>query len=190
MRQHHVCIVDGYDGRGDSTDGAILRLTEGLSSRGWSWEVLRVREMEIGPCRGCFACWVKTPGQCILADDGRRVAESIMGSELTSWITPVTMGGYSAMLKNAVDRLIPLVLPYFTFVGREVHHVPRYRRYPSLLVVGCLEARDQQEESLFHSVVHRNATNLHAPSAEACIVSASDPQTLLGLDRSLEEVLA
>jgi multimeric flavodoxin WrbA len=25
--------------------------------------------MSIEPCRGCFICWVKTPGRCVTRDD-------------------------------------------------------------------------------------------------------------------------
>ena len=28
-----------------------------------------IRDRDIKPCLGCFACWNKTPGTCCLADD-------------------------------------------------------------------------------------------------------------------------
>ena len=46
------------------------------------------------------------------------------------------LGGYSSELKNAVDHLIPNILPFFANVDGETHHKPRYKRYAKLLIPG------------------------------------------------------
>jgi len=46
-------------------------------------------------------------------------------SELVVLLTPITFEGYCSELKKAVDRVIPLILPYFLFVRHEVHHIRR-----------------------------------------------------------------
>ena len=40
-----------------------------------SVEELHVASMKIGACKGCFACWQKTPGRCCINDDMQAVIE-------------------------------------------------------------------------------------------------------------------
>jgi len=170
MTARTACILDGGRRIGSDTAGACRETVDLLERRGWAADVLRLRDLDVAPCRGCFACWVKTPGLCIIDDIGREIAERVVRSEILVFVTPVTFGGYSSELKKGVDRLIPLILPYFTFVGREVHHIRRYRSYPSLLGIGVLPHPDEDEERIFRRLVRRNSINFHAPDAEACFV--------------------
>jgi hypothetical protein len=122
--------------------------------------------MNIKPCRGCFGCWVKTPGVCFSRDDMDRIMPHLAKSDWVVWITPVAFGGYGYHLKKAADRSIPILLPFFIRVGGEVHHPLRYphgeRR---LIVIGVQPARDPESERIFHGLVERNAINLHARPA-------------------------
>ena len=93
--------------------------------------------MEIRPCIGCFGCWVQTPGECLIDDAARQIAPAIIGSDLVIYLTPVTFGGYSSELKKALDRCICLILPFFTKIDGEMHHKPRYDRYPGCSGWAC-----------------------------------------------------
>lgn len=145
-------------------------------AKGWltasHWDVadLRLSELEIAPCIGCFGCWVKTPGICVIDDAGRDVAKAIVQSDLVAYLTPVLFGGYSYELKKAVDRSIPVISPLFMRVHGEVHHKKRYAHYPRLLALGWLDRQTIDEDELFQSVVERNAINMHAPKALAEIL--------------------
>jgi len=114
-------------------------IAQELRAAGFVPEILLLRDLDIAPCVGCFGCWIRTPGECVIPDAGRDVAKTVIRSDLTVFLTSVTFGGYSSELKKAVDRLIPLVSPYFRRVGGEVHHRPRYRCHPRLLGVGLLD---------------------------------------------------
>ncbi|MBN2526721.1 MAG: hypothetical protein JXR76_10025 [Deltaproteobacteria bacterium] len=35
--------------------------------------VFTLHQMSISRCTGCFGCWVKTPGQCVVADDSHQL---------------------------------------------------------------------------------------------------------------------
>jgi len=142
-----------------------------LEEAGASVQRLALGELAIGGCLGCFGCWVKTPGECVLDDDGRRVAREVIQSDLTAFVTPVTFGGYSSTLKAAVDRLIPLGSPFFRRIAGETHHRPRYARYPRLLGVGTLPEADAEAAELFCALVGRNALNLHAPEHAAGVLA-------------------
>jgi len=133
-----------------------------------------LRDMSIGPCRGCFACWVKTPGICALDDAGRETAQAFAQSDLAVFITPVTFGGYSSELKKAVDRLIPNISPFFMFKDGEIHHRPRYRKKQKLVVIGVLSGDDAQSVETFTTLVRRNAINMHSPYSAALVFQEGD----------------
>jgi len=46
----------------------------------------------LGSCTGCFQCWLKTPGLCVIDDDGRLLAGKFIQSDLVVLLTPVTFG--------------------------------------------------------------------------------------------------
>ncbi|MFC2078276.1 flavodoxin family protein [Candidatus Bipolaricaulota bacterium] len=189
MDERAACILDGASRGGLSSEAALARVDDALRERGWSPTVYRMRDLEVSPCRGCFACWVKTPGVCIIDDVAREIARTVARSALLVFVAPVTFGGYSSELKKAVDRLIPLILPYFTFVGREVHHIRRYPRYASLLGVGLLPRPDPKQEKVFRTLVRRNSINFHAPEAEVCFVYGDGTEGEPSFAEGLTEVI-
>ena len=98
--------------------------------------------------------------------------------DLLVFLTHVTFGGYSSELKKAVDRLIPLLSPFFVKIGREIHHRPRYPRYPPILGVGLLPVPDQEKEKIFRTLVERNAVNYHSPFHESVAIMPGQEETL------------
>ena len=94
-------------------------------------------------------------------------------SDCLLYLTPVAFGGYSSALKKAVDRFIPLVIPFFTQIQGETHHPPRYEHYPRMAAVGILEAPDEESERVFSTLVSRNAINFHSPAYAAGFVYTS-----------------
>jgi hypothetical protein len=186
-------ILDGGLGDGVDTRGAGEIVTDTLECEGWSVAALALREIDIAPCLGCFGCWIRTPGVCVIDDAGRDVARQMMHSDLLVYLTPLTFGGYSSELKKAVDRSIPNLSPFFRLVKGEVHHAKRYPRYPRLAGIGiCADRRaDPDEEELFETLVRRNAVNLHAPADAACVicVTEDDDITRRRIERALGEVI-
>lgn len=93
---------------------------------------LKLRNMDIKYCTGCFGCWVKTPGECLTADDSRTVRRESVNCDLLVFASPIIMGFTSAILKKTMDKMIPLVHPYIEIVEKECHHRKRYDKYPPL----------------------------------------------------------
>jgi hypothetical protein len=141
-----------------------------LASRGWELEPFVLRDLEIAYCVGCFGCWERNPGECVVDDAARDVARAMIQSDLVVYLTPVTFGGYSSQLKKAVDRINALIHPYVTKVRGETHHTARYGRYPRLLGVGIAPRPDPEGERLFTTLVARNAVHLHVPAQAAGVV--------------------
>ncbi len=96
-------ILDGAFA-GDETSAAVeADLVSALAARGWEVERIRLRDLTIAYCKGCFGCWVKTPGVCPTRDDAGVVTHAFVRSDLAVLVTPVVFGGYSSELKKALD---------------------------------------------------------------------------------------
>ena len=96
-----------------------------ISAEYEGWKVLS-DDSSIGPCIGCFGCWYKTPGRCVIHDGYDDIGELIHYADEVVVISRYTYGGFSAFVKNAFDRCIGYVLPQFEVVNGETHHKRRY----------------------------------------------------------------
>ena len=90
------------------------------------WDVVS-DQGSIRPCVGCFGCWTKQPGQCVIEDGYQHMARQIHAAEEITVLTRYTYGGFSPFVKNVFDRSIGVVLPFFEVVDGEMDH---QRRYP------------------------------------------------------------
>jgi multimeric flavodoxin WrbA len=158
------------DDRGALCRRAGSAATEEFAVQGWTARTFEPDGMVIKPCRGCFACWLKHPGTCAIKDDEEEYIKAYVASDAAVWITPITFGGYSSALKKALDRQIPVLLPFFIKTHGEVHHPQRYERRRSFAVVGTLPEPDAEAENIFRGLVQRNAMNLNPLRTEACVI--------------------
>lgn len=152
----------------EESDGQLI--IEELQKIGFDSEIIDPRNRGIASCSGCFGCWVKTPGICLTDDQARYIAKLAICCDLLVVITPVVFGCYSSEVKKALERLIPNISPFFLKINGEVHHKPRYPRYPSLVCIGILPGPDPESELIFRTLAGRNAINLHAPGHSAAII--------------------
>ena len=75
---------------------------------------LHVASMNIAACKGCFACWQKTPGICCIKDDMQKVIEKLIDADLILWSFPLYYFNVPGILKNLIDRQLPLSLPFMS----------------------------------------------------------------------------
>ena len=160
-------ILNGEKMNGLSLKHISESIKEELKTNDFEVNELLLKEKEIADCIGCFKCWVKTPGVCIIDDYGREVSAQVINSELLVFLTPVIFGSYSYQLKKAVDRILPLISPYFKKINGEIHHKKRYSKYPSLLGIGVIKEKDQPQIKIFKELVERNSINFHSPNFKA-----------------------
>jgi len=172
-------VLNGAESGDHASHTVYEIIASALEDIGWQVEPCILHEIKIASCRGCFGCWVKTPGICVIDDAGHDVARMVIQSDLVVLLTPVTFGGYSSELKKALDRIICLISPFFVKIGEEVHHKPRYERYPRLVGVGVLPHPDGESERVFKTLVGRNAINLHCPAhAGGVVLSTQGPDEM------------
>ena len=62
--------------------------------------------LTINNCMGCFHCWVKTPGKCIVRDDAIKTYPLIAKSENIIYVSKIKYGGYENEEKKIFEKLI------------------------------------------------------------------------------------
>lgn len=134
------------------------------------FKVNYVSEDMYKPCMGCFNCWIKTPGQCIIADTIREVSRDIMNFDVILLVTKVKYGCYSPGIKRILDRNIPSVLPFFKIVNGEMHHAPRYKKYPDIVVLGYGNDITSNEEITLQKLANANAINFQKKQAKTFVL--------------------
>jgi len=141
-------------------DNYLKNLSHLLESSKHTVTILKLREMDIRYCIGCFGCWLKTPGECIVKDGSHDICREYINSELVLFASPIIMGFTSALLKKAHDKLIPLILPYFEIVHNEFHHLSRYEKYPLMgLLLGKDKDTDEEDIKIISDIYWRDAIN-------------------------------
>jgi multimeric flavodoxin WrbA len=157
-----------------------------MKARGWQVKAFALAGMDIKPCRGCFSCWVKTPGRCVIEDDGQEaILHATAASDIVIWLTPITFGGYAPELKKALDRIIPILMPFFIKIRGKTHHPLRYPRRRRLLAIGTQRQLDSDSESVFRRLVERNALNMG--DVEATTLVFSGDVSLADMEKKLRE---
>jgi hypothetical protein len=110
------------------------------------------------PCRGCFHCWTKHPAACFMKDALRQVCRIIGQADELVIITKNLYGGYSADIKNVLDRSIGTSTPFSTYRGRQMHHTLRYGTHGLWKVIVYGEITEAEKAS-FRFLAERNAVN-------------------------------
>ncbi len=144
-----------------------------------------LRDMDLKCCTGCWSCWTKTPGRCAIKDDAEQIYPEIIDADLLVYASPIVCGFVTSRLKTIQDRLIPLILPYITFVHGEMHHVKRYPSYPAAACIFSLDDQSDTEDFEITSRMYRRfAINtwsdfLFAKTTETPPEEAADAAALL-----------
>lgn len=87
---------------------------------------ISVSRLDIRPCRGCFSCWNRTPGKCILNDDMAAVIEDLLWADVTIWSFPLYYFSIPGGLKNLMDRQLPMSLPFMSRESESGGHPSRF----------------------------------------------------------------
>lgn len=133
-------------------------------------KLIDLNEYNLKNCIGCFGCWVKTPGLCVIKDKNEEINSAFINSDFVIYVGRITYGSYSVTLKRSLDRLIPNISPFFKIINNEVHHKPRYKKYPQLIHVGYCTNITREEKDTFKDLVKANTVNLQKDKSSIFIV--------------------
>ncbi len=140
---------------------AATRTLEKLNA----YSVVIHADNQYAPCRGCFKCWLKNAGFCIMKDSLQHIGALIGQSDPLILVSRCCYGGYSSPFKAVLDRAIGDSLPFFTWRGGQTHHINRYPRRKLLRVCFYGECTEFERETA-KEVVERNRLNLDYEKAD------------------------
>ncbi len=98
---------------------------EGMEAAGAEVEIFYTKKLDIKPCQGELHCWVKTPGECFQKDDMAMLLPKIAQADVLVFATPVYVDGINGPMKNLLDRMLPLVQPFFELRDGHCRHPRR-----------------------------------------------------------------
>jgi multimeric flavodoxin WrbA len=108
--------IVGSPRRGCNTETLVDEILEGAKEGGISVEKVILDELEIRPCKGCFAC--SKTHKCVQDDDMNMLAAKMQNSAVWVLGTPIYWWGPSAQFKAFLDRWVSIRRN--TFRGKHV----------------------------------------------------------------------
>lgn len=138
-----------------------------------SIKFIDLSKLKIANCIGCFGCWTKTPGRCVIRDDAVNVYPYIAKSNSVLYISRVKYGGYDTTMKTMLERAIPVQQAFIRLVHGETHHIQRDVVQKRAVVVGY-GASSKEEQNLFCKLVARNANNMNFESFRVVFASEQE----------------
>ena len=118
--------------------------------------------LKIANCTGCFSCWTKTPGRCIIRDDATQVYPRIAESDTVLYVSRLKYGSYDTVMKTMLERAIPIQQAFIRIHHGETHHVQR-----------AVASKKATEYSIFRQLVSRNAHNMNFEHYEILFTTES-----------------
>lgn len=132
-------------------------------------------QLHIANCVGCFGCWVKTPGKCVIRDDAVRIYPRIAESSRVLYVSRIQFGSYDTPMKTMLERAIPVQQAFIRLWHGEAHHVQRRVLPKQATIIGYGDI-SVEEQSVFRRLVARNAYNMNFESYQVHFVSESNVQ--------------
>jgi multimeric flavodoxin WrbA len=112
-------------------------------------------------CIGCFGCWVKTPGACVIRDKYADMGKYLSKCREVIIISQCFYGGFSPFVKNVLDRSISYVHPFFKIKNGEMHHQRRYDNNVYMKVWFYGNKITEKEKRTARGIVKANCINLY-----------------------------
>lgn len=114
---------------------------------------------KISHCVGCFGCWVKTPGKCVIRDDATKIYPLIAKSKEVLYVSHVKYGSYDTPMKTMLERAIPVQQAFLRIHHGETHHVQREVKPKKATIIGYGELSEDEKE-VFKQLIQRNVHNM------------------------------
>ncbi|MBC8431475.1 MAG: NAD(P)H-dependent oxidoreductase [Desulfobacterales bacterium] len=127
-RIKNIVVFDGgpRNTKFSKTTFMVNHFCRGAKSAGAEIEYIKLKDMKINPCTGCYTCWTKTPGECIFKDDMSDLRLKFRKADLIIFSSPLYIFSVTGIMKNFLDRNLPNMKPYMLIENGETKHPHRY----------------------------------------------------------------
>lgn len=102
----NILIVSSSFRKNGNSEMLVKEFEKGAKEAGNAVEVVSLRDLNIGFCRGCLAC--QKSGKCVIRDDAQALAEKMKNANALVFATPVYYYSVSGQLKTMLDRMNPI----------------------------------------------------------------------------------
>jgi len=189
--------ITAFNGSPKADHGAthvmVSALLEGAVKSGASTESIFLARKKIGHCIGCFTCWTKTPGKCVLKDDMEELLKKYMASDIVIMASPLYVDHVTGIMKDFMDRSLPLVCPQFEIGDAgQTRHVSRYEKYPSIAWVSNCGFPEKDQFAVLQLACERDIRNDKADiiaqiyRSQGPLLTSDDPEREPVLNRYKE----
>ena len=113
---------------------------EGMEEAGAEVKLHYIHQLKIKPCLGCFSCWLNTPGVCSHDDEMSLLFPELIEADILVLATPLYVYGMTGMMKNFIDRMLPIAEPFIEMRDGHCRHVMRHKQIDNaktVLVSNC-----------------------------------------------------
>lgn len=143
-----------------NTHVMVEAFLEGARGAGAETENIFLAQNTIKHCLGCFACWLKTPGQCIQSDDMEALIKEYLSADVVVFATPLYVDNVSGIMKDFIDRLVPLGDPHLEKdSGGEVCHILGSKKSPKFVMISNCGFPEQSHFQVLRLLAKRMARN-------------------------------
>ena len=136
-----ILVLNGSPKKKSDTFRLTNAFLKGLNSNNeHEVHIYNIIEKNINPCRGCFGCWERMDGHCVINDDQNEILDLYRTSDLILWSFPLYCYGMPSHLKAVLDRTIPLVkMKMIQLPDGTVQHEPLadFSNMHTLVICGC-----------------------------------------------------
>ncbi len=131
------------------------------------YKLIHPRE-SIHHCVGCFGCWVKTPGVCVIHDGYENTGFDMGCCQDLILISQCCYGSVSPFVKMVQDRAISYIHPDFVLRKGEMHHKRRYKNVISLSAHFYGDPITDREKETARKLIAANADNYDGQVGQVC----------------------
>jgi multimeric flavodoxin WrbA len=150
-------------GKRGNTHIMVEAFLQGAQEAGAEVEEVMLSKKTIRNCKGCFWCWLKTPGECVIKDDMEPLLRKVEQADLLIFATPLYVDNVTGLMKNFMDRILPLGEPYQVKDEKgECRHPVRYVKTQKIGVMSNCGFPEQSQFQVLHLLFSRVARNMHS----------------------------
>ena len=159
-----IVVLNGSPkGKASNTNIMVTAFLKGAQEQGAETVNIFLAEKNIQHCKGCFSCWLNSPGQCVIKDDMAGTLAHTAGADVLILATPLYFDNISSMLKVFMDRSVVMGDPHMQKNGtEECRHVKLAEmQAPKLMLISNCGFPERSHFQVISHWIKRAALNMH-----------------------------